>query len=360
MDDDELFLPEQDENETLEHLAETLRLANRFLLLLVQINSPSDRNRLMRELQERVPDKPLKEMFLGRLQTNLFRMLEVEELPAGVGAVCVYGMENWLSAGKAAQNSPFVLNLNITRNLFARILPCPLILWLPEYLMRAIQLGSPDFFSVASGIFIFASTNSYDKSSGSIAHLNTLTAIWGLSPEERDKHIADAEKMLADLRHMPETSSNARDKAGVLSLLGTLYYAQALYHKAEPLYIEALSIIRRIVSADHPDSAVHLSNSASLYRSQGQYDKAEPLYLEALSIRRKSLMADHPDIAQSLNNLAAFYMTEANFDKAEPLFLEAMQIVSKSLSEEHPYRQLTTKNLQNFYVAWEEHKRKSS
>ena len=38
------------------------------------------------------------------------------------------------------------------------------------------------------------------------------------------------------------------------------------------------------------------------------YDDAEPLYDEALSITRRVLGADHPDTRGSLNNLAGLYM----------------------------------------------------
>ena len=66
---------------------------------------------------------------------------------------------------------------------------------------------------------------------------------------------------------------------------------------AEPLYEEALSIRRRVLGADHPDTADSLNNLAGLYHAQGRYDEAEPLYDEALSITRRVLGADHPNTA---------------------------------------------------------------
>ena len=47
---------------------------------------------------------------------------------------------------------------------------------------------------------------------------------------------------------------------------------------AEPLYEEALSIRRRVLGVDHPDTADSLNNLAGLYHAQGRYDEAEPLY----------------------------------------------------------------------------------
>ncbi|WP_396687740.1 tetratricopeptide repeat protein, partial [Microcystis aeruginosa] len=44
-----------------------------------------------------------------------------------------------------------------------------------------------------------------------------------------------------------------------------------------------------------------------LYRSQGRYPEAEPLYLEALDLIKRLLGDNHPGVATSLNNLAELY-----------------------------------------------------
>ncbi|HRF20218.1 MAG TPA: tetratricopeptide repeat protein, partial [Chitinophagaceae bacterium] len=50
-----------------------------------------------------------------------------------------------------------------------------------------------------------------------------------------------------------------------------------------------------------------LNNLAGLYQSMGLYTKAEPLYIEARDIRKKMLGEKHPRYAMSLNNLATLY-----------------------------------------------------
>ena len=54
-------------------------------------------------------------------------------------------------------------------------------------------------------------------------------------------------------------------------------------------------IRRRVLGADHPDTASSLNNLAGLYHARGRYDDAEPLYDEALSISRRVLGAEHPN-----------------------------------------------------------------
>ena len=106
------------------------------------------------------------------------------------------------------------------------------------------------------------------------------------------------------------------ERARLLHKLGYEHYRFARYAMAEPLYDEALSITRRVLGADHPNTAVSLNNLAALYRAQGRYEDAEPLYDEALSIRRRVLGADHPDTASSLNNLAELYRSQGRNEDA--------------------------------------------
>ena len=85
------------------------------------------------------------------------------------------------------------------------------------------------------------------------------------------------------------------ERARLLHKLGYEHYRFARYAMAEPLYDEALSITRRVLGADHPDTASSLNNLAELYRSQGRYSEAVPLYKEAVEIVERVLGAEHPN-----------------------------------------------------------------
>ena len=90
--------------------------------------------------------------------------------------------------------------------------------------------------------------------------------------------------------------------------------------------------------------ATALNNLAMIYENTGRYDEAEPLFDQALSIRRRVLGADHPDTAISLNNFAALYRAQGRYSEAAQLFNEAVEIMERVLGVEHPNTKVAREN----------------
>jgi tetratricopeptide (TPR) repeat protein len=139
------------------------------------------------------------------------------------------------------------------------------------------------------------------------------------------------------------------DFASTLTNLALLYYSQGRYDQAEPLYLQALELSKRLLGEDHPHVATSLNNLAALYYSQGRYDQAEPLYLQALELSKRLLGEDHPHVAQSLNNLALLYYSQGRYDQAEPLYLQALELRKRLLGEDHPQVATSLNNLALLY-----------
>ncbi len=112
--------------------------------------------------------------------------------------------------------------------------------------------------------------------------------------------------------------------------------AQGKYAQAQPLYEKALEIRRRLLTDDHPDTAVSYNNVAVNLNAQGKYAQAQPLYEKALEIRRRLLTDDHPDTAISYNNLAANLNAQGKYAQAQPLYEKALEIRRRLLTDDHP------------------------
>jgi tetratricopeptide (TPR) repeat protein len=127
-------------------------------------------------------------------------------------------------------------------------------------------------------------------------------------------------------------------ETAALLLIRTGYYykSQGRYEEAEPLYLDALAMRKRLLGEAHPAVATSLNNLALLYASQGRYEEAEPLYLDALAMKKRLLGEAHPAVATSLNNLAGLYRSQGRYEEAEPLLLDALAMGQRLLGEAHP------------------------
>jgi tetratricopeptide (TPR) repeat protein len=149
----------------------------------------------------------------------------------------------------------------------------------------------------------------------------------------------DAEWRVKRLRRVAALPKD--DRAAFLSAIDLNEQAEALnsqgeYAQAQPLFEQALEINRRLLSNDHPDTALSYNNLAANLNAQGNYAAAQPLYEKALVIRRRLLSDDHPDTAQSCNNVAANLNAQGKYAQAQPLFEEALAIRRRLLTDDHP------------------------
>jgi CHAT domain-containing protein/Flp pilus assembly protein TadD len=163
-------------------------------------------------------------------------------------------------------------------------------------------------------------------------------ALWAL----RDEEIRS--RLTVEQRRELITANQANSQAVAL-------YRKGDFREAIRFAEQAASIQRRLLGAQHPDTATSFSNLAELYQALGDYAKAEPLLRQALKIRKKALGENHPDTAGSLNNLAGLYGLLGDYAKAEPLYRQALEIDKKVLGENHPDTVTSLNNLALLYVS---------
>jgi len=126
-----------------------------------------------------------------------------------------------------------------------------------------------------------------------------------------------------------------RDTLGCMNDLALVYLDQGRYDEAEPLYVKALEIGRRVLREDDPWLLNFISNLATVYKSQGHYEEAEPLYVKALEIRRQKLGEEHPGTLKNINHLGLLYYSQGRYDEAEQLLVELLEVRRRVLGEKH-------------------------
>jgi len=131
--------------------------------------------------------------------------------------------------------------------------------------------------------------------------------------------------------------------------LAVLHKFQRRYAEAEPLFVKTLAIERRVLGAEHFGTLATMANLAVLYREQGRYGEAEPLFLETLAIERRVLGAEHHNTLVTMGSLAELYREQHRYGDAEPLFLKTLEIERRVLGEEHPSTLVTMNDLARLY-----------
>ena len=100
---------------------------------------------------------------------------------------------------------------------------------------------------------------------------------------------------------------------------------QGQYAQAQPLHEKALEIHRRLLTDDHPDTAISYGTLAANLSAQGKYAQAQPLFEKALEIKRRLLADDHPQTANSYHNLASNLHAQGRYAEARDRWLRAVK-----------------------------------
>ena len=295
--------PARDEAEELARLTRSLRRKKGFGLYFVQCNQSRERERLMKALQERLPQFRFQRFSVQDAPRNLLHALRGKLQQPTPNALFVYGLEDWLSSAVPPKSVPFLLNLNATRNHFIAEVPCSLVFWVPEYVLKMISQAAPDFFSVRSGVYAFHSSTENEEELSTISASETQTAMLGLSYEERQERLESLTKLLKNYEALPEAQRDYLAEATLLDRLATLHQVVGNYVEAEPLFVRALEIREKQLGAEHPDTAGSLNNLAGLYYHQGKYGEAAGYMKRALAIVEKALGPEHPNTKLVRENL---------------------------------------------------------
>jgi len=372
-------------------LATALSVVHDFALYFVVSDVALVCPRLMQEIGARLTDKNIQHIRITAETTNLLWLLQQELTNPLPDVIFVSGFENVISGSASPHSQPFLLNLNATRNNLYDLIPRPLVLWFPPYVLKPMLDAAPDFFSVRSGVYVFSLTPKERQEIAKSADFAGKSEFLGFSDDERSRRVVEMERLLSEFRSLPVRERSFIDEARILSQLGNVYTSLGDYTQGESLLVEALEVLRRRLPEHHLDISAALNNLASLYKEVGRYDEAqslyeqalveadvsrpmaslqqaivlnnlgelylskrdysrsEPFFNESLAILRSSHPQDQAEVAAVLHNLAAVYESQTRYGEAEAAYLDVLDVRSRYLVEEHPDIAATLNNLASLY-----------
>jgi tetratricopeptide (TPR) repeat protein len=319
---DPFDLPALEEGTELRTLARALQLAAGFKLYFVRCNQPQQRRRVIASLRAELPQLNVQEIQFSQPMPHLLDALrQLIEAPAP-DAVFVSGLEYSLPIAEDADATPFVANLNAARNSFPNVVPCPLVLWVPEYVLVAIARGAPDFFSVRSGVHFLDA-----RPSDTVSLLPSTTArqvrlTTALSLEEKKERIADTEDLLAKYQGLAREQRDLRTEAQLHWRLGNLLETLGSYAEVAQHYERTRDLARQL--NDRMTEAAAIGGLGGIYTYQGKWSEAEAAYRQSLDILRDT--GNRLDEAAILRALGVLYQAENRLTEAQEVLLQSAAI----------------------------------
>lgn len=347
------FRPRSDNEGRFSALAGALRLVEGAAHFYAICNSNALRDRLLAQLREALPGRPLRVVRLGQVE-NLYRHLELQlrDTPLEPPEVlCLIGLEAWIPAGDEGLRIDLIRNLNITRDLFPRLIPNPIIFWIPEHILDLIMTAAPDFFSVRSGVYFFAEDPSEATRFEWFAKSLQTGEFSGLSHAEKLQRLLELRHLLEEYGRLsvPDQDNIAlmRLRSNLVTVLMDLHQVS----EAEGVLRSLLDETGSTMGQQHPDFATCLNNLALILKETNRLAEAEQLARRALAIDVGAFGSDHPHVARDLNNLAQLLKATNRLDQAEPLMNRALSIDEVSHGKEHPRVATRLNNLAQLLMA---------
>jgi tetratricopeptide (TPR) repeat protein len=339
-----------DESVELAALKHSLCLSQGFSLLFARCNQADQRRRLVAALRQKLPQFRIQEIVFDRPILHLLdelRFLMEEPAP---DAIFVSGLEHTLPVAAKAHATPLVANLNASRNSFSVYVPCPLVLWVPEYILTAIARGAPDFFSVRSGLYHFSTPP--QQLQDAIRTMDTEDlSVTNLPLEEKQKRVQTILGLLAEYSELPEDQANATVDMSLKIQLANLYRALYLWSEAESVLTELLHTAQQTRAP--LDEGAALNNLGLVYQSQGRWQEAITSYEQSLVIKRE--YGDRVGEGAALNNLGLVYQSQGRWQEAITSYEQSL-VIKREYGDRMGEGQ-TLNNLGNVYEAqgrWQE------
>jgi serine/threonine-protein kinase len=123
--------------------------------------------------------------------------------------------------------------------------------------------------------------------------------------------------------------------ANLTDLAYSLQY-QGAYAEAESLFLQSLSISRRLYGENHQETATDLAHVGDVRWLRRDISGADSVTREALAIRRRLLDPDHPLVLSSMHTLAGLLQAQGRLVEAESLQTQVVEAERRVYGGAHP------------------------
>lgn len=282
-DEFELDLPSEEEQ--LSAIAQSVRFAKDFAVIVAVCNDAGLRDRLIQRLAASLPGLPGRTARIAKGDDSLVPYLQ----EAGSATYLnVIGMGDIVPAGTEGDEHPLVASLNANRNALPSLFGGVVILWLPAFLAAAIHRGAPDFFSIRSGLYRFAVSREDLQAQASELVGLPLAEARKLEPEVREGRISRLLGLIGEIGNAA-SAEEVIMIARLQSQLGYTYATGSFDHRASKFALEAWQLAEVLYQevGDQTEQANMLLSQGDLHYQEGRnldaidaWNKADGLYAD--------------------------------------------------------------------------------
>ncbi len=287
-------------------------------LLEVELTDPVEK--LLPILRERLAGSYLSPPLDATSAREMQRMAAMRE-SWGKVAIFVYGLEHSLPSTDS--NPPILAHLNLSREFFRRDVPCPLVIWLPDYALTMVARGAPDFWAWRSGVYEFPpEAQTVARMARQIVYDEAGHVTGSLSAEAKRVRLHLLARLLEDYRELGDSPRERGTQADILWKMGNVHNDLGEWAEARGDYEQALELARPLNDARTIAGLLH--DLAVLAQATGDLAEARRLYEQSLALARE--LGNKQRIARTLHQLGIVAQDTAELAEARRLYDQSLEL----------------------------------
>jgi tetratricopeptide (TPR) repeat protein len=308
---------------TFRALSRSLRRADGFTLLVAVCNTPVRQKQLLGRLDAELSEPTL----LIEIEADTDDVLALVESRLNddpVSAVMLTGLASGILSEDPIH--PKLRALNHRREEWRERISCPIVFWIPEYLLQPLSQQAPDFLDWRSGTFLFLDPLGHSQISASRT-ADPIQGSWRLTGTERRQRMSQLREWLA-LESRLEPSNPAR----IRWLLELGEHHKRLGELDECLLVAQNEVLPALSPKAEYSRAFGWSLIADVLEARGELD-------EALRIRREEQLPVYERLgdvrgkAVTLGQIADVLQARGELDEALRIRREEQLPVYERLSD---------------------------